>query len=241
MILLAHRGASADAPENTLPAFQEAISQAADGVELDVMVCGSGELVVCHDEWLDRLAGVHLELRTTPYEALRGVDVGTRLGFAPARIPLLTEVIDLLPAGFLLNLELKCDAPDDGGLSVAVARLVRDRHLGGRTVISSFNPANLAKVAAEAPTLARGLLLDPDLPLEPQLARLPEVANYSVHPHHSLVTPERMNDWRLRGLEVAVWTVDAPEVATRMARLGVRYCITNTPRALRPFSSRGRG
>lgn len=238
MILLAHRGASADAPENTLAAFEEAVSQAADGVELDAMICGSGEVVVCHDEWLDRLAGVHVEVRQTPYAALRALDVGSRLGFAPARIPLLTEVFDLLPAGFLINVELKCDAPDDAGLSVAVARLVRERKLGGRVVLSSFNPANLTRVAQEAPTLARGLLLDPDVALEPQLARLPDVANYSVHPHHSHVTPERMAEWRLRGLEVAVWTVDAPDVARRMATLGVRYCITNTPRALRPFSSR---
>lgn len=65
MLLLAHRGASADAPENTLAAFQEAVAQGADGVELDAMVCGSGEVVVCHDETLERLAGLPWEVRTT--------------------------------------------------------------------------------------------------------------------------------------------------------------------------------
>ena len=66
MLLLAHRGASADAPENTLTAFAEAARQGADGVELDVMLCASGELVVCHDEKLDRLAGLPWRVQATP-------------------------------------------------------------------------------------------------------------------------------------------------------------------------------
>src|SRR3954466_12698696 len=109
MLLLAHRGASADAPENTLDAFSEAVAQGADGVELDAMVCGSGEVVVCHDEKLDRLPGPPREGRTTSYWKLKGADVGSRLGFAPERIPLLEEVLDALPSHFLVNIELKCD------------------------------------------------------------------------------------------------------------------------------------
>src|SRR4051812_31629861 len=101
MLLLAHRGASKDAPENTLEAFAEAVRQRADGVELDAMVCGSGEVVVCHDEWLDRLAREHWEVRTTPLWKLRSADVGTPLGFDTARIPLLEEVIDALPKHFV--------------------------------------------------------------------------------------------------------------------------------------------
>src|SRR5215218_4377780 len=124
MLLLAHRGASADARENTLDAFAEAVRQGADGVELDAMVCGSGEVVVCHDEHLHRLAGLPWEVRRTPYWKLRGADVGSRLGFAPARIPLLTEVLELLPERMLVNIELKCERVEDDGLSVKVARLV---------------------------------------------------------------------------------------------------------------------
>src|SRR5207248_1003904 len=106
-LLLAHRGASADAPENTLPAFEEALAQKADGVELDAMVCGSGEVVVCHDETLERLAGVPWEIAATDYPKLRGLDVGKRLGFGSARIPLLEEVIASLPSSMLITIELK--------------------------------------------------------------------------------------------------------------------------------------
>src|SRR5688500_1304458 len=124
MLVLAHRGASADAPENTLEAFQEAIVQNADGVELDVQRCGSGELVVCHDEMLERLAGLPWDLRETPWWKLREVDVGSKLGFKRARIPLLEEVFDLLPHKMLINVEIKCDTFDDRGLSVEVAKLI---------------------------------------------------------------------------------------------------------------------
>ncbi len=234
MLLLAHRGASADAPENTLAAFQEAVAQGADGVELDAMVCGSGEVVVCHDEHLERLAGLPWDVRTTSWWKLKQADVGSRLGFAPARIPLLEEVLDALPSHFLINIELKCDHFDDGGLSQKVAEIVTRRELGERVVISSFNPLCLFRMAAAAPSLRRGFLIDPDKPWGPQAYLVnPLVSSHSVHPYYGQCTPERVEDWHRRGLRVAVWTVDDAERARELERMGVSYLITNKPRALR--------
>ncbi|ATB28022.1 glycerophosphodiester phosphodiesterase [Melittangium boletus] len=234
MLLLAHRGASADAPENTLDAFQEAVAQGADGVELDAMVCGSGEVVVCHDDFLDRLAGLPWEVRTTPWWKLQRADVGSRLGFAPARIPLLEDVLDALPAHFLVNIELKCDHFEDGGLAHKVARLVEDRQLADRVVISSFNPLCLFRMAAAAPSLRRGFLIDPDKRWGIQAhAVTPLVSSHSVHPFHEQCTPERVEGWLHRGLRVAVWTVDDAQRARELREMGVSYLITNTPRALR--------
>jgi glycerophosphoryl diester phosphodiesterase len=240
MLLLAHRGASADAPENTLAAFQEAVAQGADGVELDAMVCGSGEVVVCHDERLDRLAQRDWEVRTTPWWKLQRADVGTPLGFAPARIPLLEEVLDLLPPHFLINIELKCDEVDDGGLSEKVAELVLRRGLEGRVVLSSFNPLCLFRVAAAAPGLRRGFLIDPDKRWAPQAWLLsPLVSSHSVHPYHEDCTPQRVEDWRRKGLRVAVWTVDDPGRARALEAMGVSYLITNKPRLMREALRRG--
>ncbi|MFL5356831.1 glycerophosphodiester phosphodiesterase [Archangium sp.] len=234
MLLLAHRGASADAPENTLAAFQEAVAQGADGVELDAMVCGSGEVVVCHDEKLDRLAGLPWEVRTTSYWKLKGADVGSRLGFAPERIPLLEEVLDALPSHFLVNIELKCDQADDGGLSRKVAELVLRRKLEERVVLSSFNPLCLFRVAAVAPSLRRGFLIDPDKRWGPQAHVVtPLVSSHSVHPYYEQCTPERVEQWRRKGLRVAVWTVDDPRRARALEEMGVSYLITNKPRFLR--------
>lgn len=234
MLLLAHRGASADAPENTLDAFAEAVRQGADGVELDAQVCGSGEVVVCHDERLERLARQPWEVRTTPWWKLQRADVGTPLGFAPARIPLLEEVLEALPAHFLVNIELKCHQADDGGLSRAVAGLVPRLGLSERVVVSSFNPLCLVRLAEAAPGLRRGYLIDPNKPWFPQAYVVsPLVSSHSVHPHHQACTPERVAAWRAAGLRVAAWTVDDAERARALQAMGVSYLITNRPRALR--------
>lgn len=234
MRILGHRGASADFPENTLPAFLAAVEQGADGIELDVMRCGSGELVVCHDEWLDRLAGVHLEVAATPWSELSSIDVGSTLGFAPATIPLLNDVLDALPGHFAINVELKCETVDDNGLSLEVGRLLESRGGDERVFLSSFNPLCLVRVARAFPRLRRGYLIDPDKAWLPQaFGWLPIVAKTSVHPHFSACTPERVARWHGQGWDVAVWTVDDAAEARRLQSLGVEWLITNRPRALR--------
>jgi glycerophosphoryl diester phosphodiesterase len=234
VLILAHRGASADAPENTLPAFREAVAQGADGVELDTMLCGSGELVVCHDERLGRLAGKDLLVRTTPLSRLRELDVGRQLGFAvSATIPTLEEVFAALPAGFLVNVELKCESLDDGGLARRAGEYLVRNGLMDRVIVSSFNPVCLWKLAWAFPQLRRGWLIDPDRPfwLEDRFTSL--CANFSANPPHAAVTAPRMERWRRAGLQVMSWTVDDPAEARRLRDLGVDSCITNRPRALR--------
>ncbi|HEY0880182.1 MAG TPA: glycerophosphodiester phosphodiesterase family protein [Archangium sp.] len=232
--ILGHRGASADRPENTIEAFVEAMAQKADGVELDVMRCATGELVVCHDEWLDRLAGLHWEVLTTPWRKLSRVDVGSRLGFAPARIPLLDDVFDALPSHAVVNVELKCETVDDHGLSVAVGERLTERKLHERVFVSSFNPLCLVRLAQAFPRLKRGFLVDPDKAWLPQAwGWLPVTAKSSVHPHWSQVTSERVNLWHAQGWEVAVWTVDELDEARRLRAMGVDWLITNTPGELR--------
>ncbi|MBJ6759397.1 glycerophosphodiester phosphodiesterase [Myxococcaceae bacterium JPH2] len=234
MLLLAHRGASADAPENTLEAFEEAVRQGADGVELDAMVCASGEVVVCHDERLERLAGQPWEVRDTPWWKLQRADVGSSLGFAPARIPLLEEVLDALPGHFLVNIELKCDRFEDGGLARRVAELVRARDMAERVVVSSFNPLCLFRLAAADASLRRGFLIDPDKSWTPQAHVLsPLVSSHSVHPYHEACTRERVAAWHAAGLRVAAWTVDSPERAQELDALGISYLITNRPGVMR--------
>src|SRR5512138_1617646 len=123
-LVLGHRGASADAPENTLAAFRLALAQGADGVELDVWRCATGEVVVAHDEDARRVAGVDLRIRDAPLAALRALDVGAWKGdrFGGERIPLLAEVLEALP-GAVVNVELKA-AGRDVRLAAAVARVI---------------------------------------------------------------------------------------------------------------------
>jgi len=234
MKILGHRGASADFPENTLEAFVEAVAQKADGVELDVMRCASGEVVVCHDEELGRLAKKRWVVERTPWWKLKQADVGTALGFAAARIPLLDAVLDALPADFLVNIELKCEVADDRGLAIEVGRLLERRGEAERILISSFNPLCLLRLARAFPDLKRGLLIDPDRAWFPQAwVWQPLVGRDTVHPHHSQVTAERVRFWHRQGLGVAVWTVDDAAIARKLRELGVDYLITNAPGKLR--------
>jgi glycerophosphoryl diester phosphodiesterase len=232
MRILGHRGASADFAENTLPAFLAAAEQGADGVELDVMRCASGELVVCHDERLDRLAGVQWWVRATPWWKLQKADIGTHLGFAPARMPLLEEVLDALPRTLLVNVELKCEDLDDRGLTQATGELLMRRGEVDRVLLSSFNPVCLLRLGHGFPELKRGQLIDPDRARWPQALYAHVTGRDSIHPHFSACTPGRVQRWRDRGLRIAVWTVDDEREAWRLEQLGVDYVITNQPAKL---------
>ena len=242
MKILAHRGASARAPENTLAAFRTAVEERADGVELDVRICASGEVVVCHDRTLQRLAGVGWEIALTPWWKLRRADVGTRLGFGAAPIPLLEEVLASLPATLLINVELKCETADDGGLVARTVEVIRAARAEERVVLSSFDPLCLLRLAAIAPTLRRGYLVDPDRSFAVHgLVLAPAVSNFSVHPHYTEITAPRVRRWKEAGVRIAAWTVDEAEEARRLQSLGVDYLITNRPADIRgALRSRGR-
>src|SRR5438105_7771137 len=108
-----HRGASFDAPENTLAAFELARVQGADGVELDAQRCSSGEVVVLHDDSLGRTTGFSGLVTETPFSVVRTLDAGARKDqrFRGQRVPLLAEVLEAFP--LLVNVELKCERSDD--------------------------------------------------------------------------------------------------------------------------------
>ncbi len=230
-LVLGHRGASADAPENTLAAFRLAMEQGADGVELDVQRCATGEVVVLHDEDARRVAGEPLGVADAPLAALRALDVGAwkDARFRGERIPLLEEVLEALP-GALVNVELK---GRDARLAQAAADVVRRAGAEGRVLVSSFQPGLLAALRAVAPALPRGLLFEGGALWRAKAALGARWARPSaVHPQAELVTPARARRWRERGLAVNVWTVDDPAEAARLAALGAGAIISNVPGAV---------
>jgi glycerophosphoryl diester phosphodiesterase len=231
MRILGHRGASHDAPENTLPAFQLALAQGADGVELDARLCGSGQVVVFHDETLQRLAGRPDRVARTPWTTLRTLEVGGPSG--RARIPLLAEVLEALPRTAFINVELKADW---GGVRLAqrVGRLLLQGQHQAHVVVSSFQPVCLLALAGFAPALKRGYLLEPKQPFWLESGVLaPLVGRDAVHPEDGQVTLSRLEAWHAQGREVAVWTVDDAARARTLAGWGVDSLITNRPGFLR--------
>ena len=233
-LIWGHRGASAEAPENTLPAFALAQQQGADGVELDVQLCGSGEVVVLHDESLGRTTGFAGLVRETPWSVVRTLDAGARKGsrWSGTRVPLLDEVLRATP--LLVNVELKCERLDDGGLTAATVRCVRQAGASGRVLLSSFNPLCLVRARALGPEIARALLFEQDAPWPLRHAAFaPAVGAHALHPQASLASPRRVALWRRLGYSVAAWTVDDPDEASRLWSAGAGGIITNRPGRMR--------
>ncbi|HEX7488705.1 MAG TPA: glycerophosphodiester phosphodiesterase [Anaeromyxobacteraceae bacterium] len=241
-IILGHRGASAEAPENTLAAFRLAVEQGADGVELDVWRCGSGEVVVHHDPDTARTGGVARLVSSTPWAELRRLDVGSWKGerYAGERIPLLAEVLDALPT-VVVNVELKSSGWPDLALARAVAEILRGAGAEERCLVSSFDYVLLAAFRLAARRVGTGILFAGPRWRWRAEAGLRALAPRAVHPQAVLATPERVARWQGRGFEVNAWTVDdAPELA-RLAALGVSSLITNRPAAARAALRRAAG
>ncbi|HET8540126.1 MAG TPA: glycerophosphodiester phosphodiesterase family protein [Anaeromyxobacter sp.] len=229
-LVLGHRGASADAPENTLAACRLAIAQGADGVEIDVWRCATGEVVVAHDEDARRVAGVDLRIPDAPLAALRALDVGAWRGdrFRGERMPLLSEVLEALP-GAVVNVELK-SARRDMRLAAAVARVIAAAGAERRVVVSSFDWRLVVAFRLAAPAVPVGLLFERKAGWRAGLAlAIRLLGPSSVHPERTLATPDRVRRWAARGLAVTVWTVDDADEARRLAALGAAAVITDVP------------
>jgi glycerophosphoryl diester phosphodiesterase len=233
-LVLGHRGASADAPENTLAAFRLALEQGADGVELDVWRCGTGEVVVGHDEDTLRVSGVALRVPDAPLAELRALDVGGWKGdaFRGERMPLLSEVLEELP-GAVVNVELKSRG-GDLRLAGAVAKVVARAGAAGRVLVSSFDWRLVVAFRLAAPDVPVGLLFDGERSWKlPLAAAIRLMGPSAVHPERTLATEERVRAWTRRGLAVNVWTVDDPAEARALAALGAAGVISNVPARIR--------
>jgi glycerophosphoryl diester phosphodiesterase len=220
----AHRGASATHTENTVEAFAAARAAGADGIELDVMRCGSGEVVVFHDADLRRLAGRPEAIAGLPLAELRRV----RLHGGGA-ISTLAEVLDACP-DLDVNVEIKsAGAGRAGPLPALVARIVRAAGATRRVLVSSFDPWALVQLHLAAPELPTAFLFDAH-----RRARLGRwLGAAALHPAHRLCSADAVAGWRRAGFAVNVWTVDDPERLRALAAWGVDGVFANDPAAAR--------
>lgn len=229
--LLAHRGSSAKAPENSLEAFVQARDDGADGIELDVLAAASGEVIVFHDDDLRRLGGRPDRVRDLAWSSLRDLKL-----LSGARIPLLAEVLEATRP-LLVNVELKSDGRSPRGLAALVTRvaaIVEGAGATSRVLVSSFHPWAVALWQRRCPTVPAALLYESQgsLPLRRAWA-LRWLRPFAAHPEAVLCDRVRLAALRARGLRVHVWTVDAPEELRRLQELGVDGLITNDPAAAR--------
>ncbi|HEY7374791.1 MAG TPA: glycerophosphodiester phosphodiesterase [Polyangia bacterium] len=227
-LIVAHRGASAIETENTVGAFARARADGADGVELDVMTCGTGELLVFHDDDLGRLAGRPERIADTPFAVLRAAALT-----AGARIPTLDEVFEACGPEMLVNVELKLPArgrPPLAPLVEAVAGAVARAGAAGRVLVSSFHPGAVRAWMRRQPAVPAGLLFERDAPLPLRRAWAAAWLQPSaLNPEFVLCSAARVAAWHRRGYMVNVWTVDDPAALASCRRMGVDGVITNNP------------
>jgi len=232
-LVYAHRGSSLERPENSCAAFELAAAQGADGIECDVRRCASGELVVCHDETLERLAGVPVAVRDLPLAALQRLEIlEDRFPGVGARIPTLAEAIEAGGEALIWNLELKVDRHVEAEplAHQAVKEIARLR-LADRVLVSSFHPQALLSLRVAAPTIPTAWLWERKAGLgrvwDDLWGRL--CASAALHPQAEAVTAAQVERWHDRGMAVNPWTVDDPEELDRLRACGVDGVITNVP------------
>jgi glycerophosphoryl diester phosphodiesterase len=232
---LAHRGARLVAPENTLAAFCAAERLGADGVELDVWQCLSGELVVTHDDDLAVWSDGQGRVTTTSLAALRELDFGRHFSaaFAGERIPTLEEVIAALAPTMFINIELKTLSLQPIREVAGVAAIIARHNLYARTIVSSFNPWVLRALQRQDPRIARGLLSYYRRPFIAGVYGWRWAQATAIHPAYDLLTANQVIFSRQQGLPINTWTVNTATAMRQCIEWQVAGIITDDPALLR--------
>jgi glycerophosphoryl diester phosphodiesterase len=247
-----HRGARAMRPENTLPAFEYAIAQGVDALELDMAVTKDGVLVVSHDPELrgpvctgpkDR-AVIHeltlAEVRQWDCGAKQNPLFATQQIVPGTKMPTLDEVLALAPKGkFLFNIETKISpqrpelAPPPMEFAKLVLAAIRKHRLESRVVLQSFDFRTLQAMKELAPEIRRSALYAGAPRSFVEIGR--EAGAQIVSPEYHLVTPEQVKAAHAAGMEVLPWTPNKPDEWSRLADAGVNGIITDDPAGLIAF------
>jgi len=223
----AHRGDSANAPENTLAAFRRAVELEVPWIELDVHPAQDGALMVIHDDTVDRTTNGSGAVCDMTVGELRGLDAGSWFAapFAGEGIPQLVQVLEMVaPTGTLLNVEIK-SFPSELDVPRALVDLLHQFGRERRYVVSSFDLAALLEVRVIAPEIALALIgQGPDILVHAQRHRLAW-----IHAHHGTLDESLVAQAHASGIGVNVWTVDDPALLASWRSTGVDKLCTNRP------------
>jgi glycerophosphoryl diester phosphodiesterase len=238
-LLVAHRGASHDAPENTIPAFELAWKQGADAIEGDFHLTSDGKVVCIHDYDTKRVASTKLIVKDSTLDQLRALDAGEWFNreFKGIRIPTFAEVAATVPAGRKFFIEVKCGPEIVPPLLHGIVESGLD---ASQIVVISFNALVIREMKKHAPGFKACWLssFDKASPLDPGtakvLATLREIkADGFSSKADGRLDPDFINVIRHAGFEYHCWTVDDPKVAMRFIGFGALSITTNRPAFLR--------
>jgi glycerophosphoryl diester phosphodiesterase len=230
--IFAHRGSSAYAPENTLAAFNLAIEQHADAIELDAKLSADGQIVVMHDTSVDRTTDGTGLIKSLSLSELKSLDAGGKFKpqFTGERIPTLAEVFEQVGQKIFINVEITNYSSPMDDLPEKIAHLVSKFQLERKVLFSSFNPIALIRARKTLPMVPMGFLT---------LAGFGKITFYShlirfgprlaIHPAFSDVSEKFIAAVHRRNCRVHVYTVNQPEEMRRSSTAGVDGIITDDP------------
>ena len=232
--IIAHRGASAAAPENTLAAFNMAVDLKADAVELDVKLSKDRVPVVMHDATVDRTTDGHGKVGELTLADLKTLDAGAKKDakYAGEQVPTLAEVFEAVAASrkSWINVELTNYTTRGDGLEAAVVALIQKMNLGRRVILSSFDPFAIRNVRRLDPSLPIAQLTAARMPVYLREAWLsPFIPHEARHPDHVQLKRKGVAYYQRRGYRVNAWTVNDPADLRDFARQGVDGLITDVP------------
>ena len=222
ILKIGHRGAKGYVAENTLASIQKAMGLGVDGIEIDVHLCQTGELVVFHDFTLERLTGATGEIGMKTLEELKALKVNGQF-----EIPTLLEVLDLIDKKCLLNVELKGEQTAfETCKSIQLYTETKDWHFDD-FIVSSFNPDELRTVYNINKNIRLAVLTESDIDDAVQFAKT--IQAKAIHPDYQLLDKNKVNELQNLGYQVNTWTVNKTEDIALMKSYGVNGIISDFP------------
>lgn len=231
-VIFAHRGSSAHAPENTLAAFRLAVQQHAGAIELDAKLSADGEVVVMHDDTVDRTTTGNGAVNSLTLDELRKLDAGSKFNrtYQSERIPTLAEVFEAVGNHIFINVELTNYASPGDKLPEKVVELVKNYGLEGTTLLSSFDLMNLIRARFLHSRIQLGLLTHQGYAhqvMQTGLVRFgPRLA---LHPNAYDITPELIQAAHRMDCQVFAYTVNRASDIQQLFAIGVDGIFTDDP------------
>lgn len=228
--IFAHRGYSGKYPENTMLAFRKAVEAGADGIELDVQLTSDGEVVIIHDELVDRTTNGKGRVNNHTLKELQQLDASAGyVGvYGVNRVPTFREYCEYVKdLPIVTNIEMKTGVLEYLGIEEKVLDMIHEFHLEDRVVISSFNHFTIKRMMAMEPSLKYGFLSETWIINAGKYCHDQGVPCY--HPLFRNLIPSVVDELKSYGLEINTYTVNTPEDVQDMLDKGIDIIISNFP------------
>lgn len=229
-IVFAHRGASGYLPENTIPAFEKAVAMGANGIELDIHKTKDGQLVVIHDEKIDRTSNGKGYVKDYTLEELRRYNYNaTHPECRKADIPTMREVFELIkPTDLIINIELKTGVIFYDGIEEDIIAMTKEFGMEDRVIYSSFNHYSIMKIKELDPKAHTGFLYMDGILDMPEYGKKHGVE--ALHPAlYNVNYPNFVARCHELGLKINTWTVNSKQYLNMACKMGLDGIITNFP------------